>query len=99
MTKNNPSIYNCYERAEADEPVFTLLGRDPTAAVLVRIWTILRRVSIASRSLNPSSQNDLDQIVEAEAIADAMEKWCVDKWKNPMRLGEAARALLTRVIP
>mgnify|MGYP006969363259 CR=1 FL=1 len=41
-TKNNPGEYDCYEKADPDEPMFVLLGRDPTAGVLVRLWAALR---------------------------------------------------------
>jgi hypothetical protein len=41
-TKRNPGPYGCYSRAEPDEPVFVLLGRDPVASVVVKIWADLR---------------------------------------------------------
>lgn len=41
-TKNNPAPNDCYAKAEADEPLFILLARDPTAAHLVSIWSKLR---------------------------------------------------------
>lgn len=41
-TKNNPGSFDCYANAEPDEPMFTLLARDPLAPGLVRIWAALR---------------------------------------------------------
>lgn len=40
-TKNNPGEYDCYQKAEPDEPMFVLLGRDPTASVVVAFWRAL----------------------------------------------------------
>lgn len=41
-TKNNPGKFDCYAKAEPDEPMFTLLGRDPQAAHLVSVWSKIR---------------------------------------------------------
>ena len=41
-TKNNPGKFDCYDAAEPDEPMFTLLARDRLAAHLVSIWAKLR---------------------------------------------------------
>lgn len=41
-TKNNPGKFDCYENAEPDEPMFTLLGRDPVAPFLVSLWAKVR---------------------------------------------------------
>lgn len=41
-TKNNPAPNDCYTKAEADEPLFVLLARDPVAGHLVSIWAKLR---------------------------------------------------------
>lgn len=43
-TKNNPGMYDCYDKAEPDEPMFVLLGRDPLAPVLVNLWANLREM-------------------------------------------------------
>lgn len=37
-TKNNPGEFDCYAKAEPDEPMFVLLARDPLAPILVRLW-------------------------------------------------------------
>jgi hypothetical protein len=41
-TKNNPGQYDCYANAGPDEPLFTLLGRDPMGPHLVELWRLLR---------------------------------------------------------
>lgn len=41
-TKTNPGKFDCYAKAEPDEPVFVLLGRDPSAGPLVRLWAAIR---------------------------------------------------------
>lgn len=41
-SKNNPGKFDCYEAAHPDEPLFTLLARDPAAPGMLRIWAALR---------------------------------------------------------
>jgi hypothetical protein len=41
-TKNKPGSFDCYASAEPDEPMFTLLARDPLAGHLVSVWSKLR---------------------------------------------------------
>lgn len=41
-TKRKPGKYDCYEKAGDDEPMFILLGRDPTAWLVVTLWVRLR---------------------------------------------------------
>jgi hypothetical protein len=67
-TKNNPGRYDCYHKAEPDEPMFVLLARDPVAATMVRIWIKLRRLV---------GEYEPDKIAEAKLCADAMEKWLI----------------------
>lgn len=62
-TKNKPGRYDCYEKAGPDEPMFTLLGRDPMAPLLVRLWTVLRaRIG-----------TEAEKLEEALSCADDME--------------------------
>lgn len=65
-TKNNPGAYDCYDKAEPDEPMFILLGRDPLAPALVREWAQQR----AETRGRPDAKID-----EARACADAMEAY------------------------
>jgi hypothetical protein len=41
-TKNDPGQFDCHAAAEPDEPLFTLLARDPLAPHLVRMWAKAR---------------------------------------------------------
>jgi hypothetical protein len=62
-TKNNPGRFDCYANAEPDEPMFVLLGRDPAAPILVRLWVALRA----------ELGTDAEKLDEAEACAEALE--------------------------
>lgn len=81
-TRNNPGRYDCYARAEDDEPLFTLLGRDPHAAGLVALWAALRAMDnhgarrIFEKLLDnhqPWKLGSADKIAEALNVADAMK--------------------------
>ena len=61
-TKNNPGKYDCYAKAEPDEPMFILLARDPLASILVDLWADLRQHTAG----NPS------KVVEARECAAEM---------------------------
>lgn len=65
-TKNKPGTYDCYANAEPDEPIFVLLGRDPMAAELVRIWASMRQLS---------GEKDEKMIQEARECAEAMDHY------------------------
>jgi hypothetical protein len=64
-TKTAPSRYDGYAKAEADEPLFTLLARDPMAPQLIRLWAAQRW----------SEHEDPKVVAEARQIAGAMEDW------------------------
>ena len=65
-TKQQPGKFDCYDKAEPDEPMFILLARDPVAPVLVRLWEELR---------NLRGLRDDDKGKEANDCAIAMERW------------------------
>jgi hypothetical protein len=65
-TKNNPGLFDCYENAEPDEPMFILLARDPRAPVLVRLW--------ASMAMDEGDENQA-KIAEAFTCAKNMVLW------------------------
>lgn len=67
-TKNNPSEYDCYDKAELDEPMFVLLARDPLAPILVRLWIDLR-------SRGAFGFQKADKLNEAQSCAEDMEDW------------------------
>lgn len=66
-SKADPSPFEAFAKAEPDEPYFTLLGRDPEAPRLVREWASV------------SDDQPLEQRLEAERVADAMERWRLAK--------------------
>lgn len=67
-TKENPSPFDAFSKAERDEPYFTLLARDPIAATLVRQWASAQH----ARGLLDSSKT-----FEALEVANEMDKWRV----------------------
>lgn len=75
-TKNKPGDFDCYANAEPDEPMFILLGRDPMAAELVRIWASMRE----------SVGEDAAKVKEARDAADAMDEWAIHIGKSPRRV-------------
>lgn len=64
-TKNDPGAFDCYAAADPDEPMFILLGRDRHAAMLVRLWAMLR-------ALDGEQTKKTD---EALQCAKAMNDW------------------------
>jgi hypothetical protein len=66
-TKSNPGKFDCWSRAEPDEPVFVLLGRDPVASLVVEYWAELRAVL--------SHKNGPEQLNEALDCAREMRTW------------------------
>lgn len=37
-SKQNPGVFDCYKAAMIDEPIFTILGRDPAGPATLRFW-------------------------------------------------------------
>jgi len=72
MTKNNPGPNSCYEKADGDEPLFTLLGRDVAAAYVVLFWAKMRLLI----------EGTSDQITEAQACAELMRDWAMKLGKE-----------------
>jgi hypothetical protein len=73
-TKNNPGTFDCYEKAEPDEPMFVLLGRDPCAYPALLEWIAIR-MELGQSTTDP-------QIVEARKCARAMAEWAESKGKS-----------------
>lgn len=59
---------SCLNRAEDDEMLFVLLGRDEAAPATIRAWC-------RARVLKGKNKRDDPQIVEALACAKSMEDW------------------------
>lgn len=64
-SKSEPGFYSYLGKAEPNEPVFVLLGRDPQAPDLVRRWADERDRLGESR----------DRVAEAYALAKQMEDY------------------------
>lgn len=71
-TKNNPGVFDCYENAEPDEPMFILLGRDPQAPDLVERWAVQRDM----QGERP------DKVKEAFSCAKAMREFYKNRAKG-----------------
>jgi hypothetical protein len=71
-TRTNPGKSDGYAKAWPDEPVFVLLGRDGSAAVLVYEWAAERERDIA---LGVRPESDREQVLEARECAQAMAEY------------------------
>lgn len=83
-SKSKPGRYDCYSKAEPDEPMFVLLGRDPAAATLVQLWAELRLRMGA----------DPDKIEEARKCANEMADYARE---HGHRRDEALRTALESI--
>lgn len=61
-TKDLPGAFDAFQTAKPDEPIFTLQGGDPVAAMLVQLWAFIAR---ARAGVRPDIE--LDDLLE---IAD-----------------------------
>lgn len=77
-TKNNPGAFDCYAEAEPDEPMFILLGRDPTASYVVSFWEAMKR---RMREMGFSKTSD-EKLAEARECAKSMHAWAASKGKE-----------------
>lgn len=59
---------SCFNRAEAEEPVFVLRANDPFAPMTIRHWATMA-----------TGSHETWKIDEARKIADAMEEWRKEK--------------------
>lgn len=69
-TKINPGRFNCYAAAMPDEPIFTILARDPAFPATVDFWRSCR-IDFGKNK----SDDDLDRLVAAKDEADAAVRW------------------------
>jgi hypothetical protein len=79
-TKATPSPYDCFQNLEPDEPYFLLMGRDPAAANLVRLWAVRRQEAIDA---GEKPADDEAQVKEALLCAEHMEVWRLHKNQPP----------------
>lgn len=66
MTKNNPGKFDCYSKAEPDEPMFILLARDPASTRAIEAWIEARK---------EMGFDEAEKIREASDVAYKMEQW------------------------
>ena len=93
-TKDNPAPNDCYHKAFGDEPMFTLIARDPFAARLVRHWADLRVMG------GENAYGD-EKIDEAMRCASDMEHWYTthrggdlpEGWDQTLRQSKRERIL------
>lgn len=96
-TKANPGKFDCYAKAEPDEPLFILLARDRWAPALVEIWTILR--DSEARQLGPAElEKHLAKITEAVECRGDMKRWARGKQLETRTTKEALKVLLSELI-
>jgi hypothetical protein len=89
-TKNQPGSFDCYANAAPDEPMFVLLARDPSAALLVELWCTMRR---NRKALDFADSKE----TEAKECAESMRRWREDH--EPSAASEAQRiAIREKVI-
>jgi hypothetical protein len=80
-TKKRPGEFDCYAKAELDEPIFVLLARDEHAPEVVRYWTALKAkllpVGFIPIEISPESRARYltEQEREAMTCADDMREW------------------------
>lgn len=76
-TKTDPGEFDCYDRAEDDEPIFVLLARDEDAAALVHEWAKRRHARLIERYGYTAAwpEGEAQQIVEAQSCAETMTRW------------------------
>lgn len=82
-TKNNPGSFDCYANAEPDEPMFILLGRDATAAKLVKDWAEMRFKRLPDFGIN--HPEEMAQIEEAVRCAAAMQSYWTTRQQEKNR--------------
>lgn len=64
-TKNNPGVFDCHDKADPDEPRFTLLGRDPFTPVMLELWAEMRE----------DAGDDPERVKEARVLAHEARAW------------------------
>jgi hypothetical protein len=87
-TKNDPGKYDCYAKAEPDEPIFTLIARDRHAPTLIWLWSTLRELD----------QDAPEKVAEAREVCAAMLQWQIDRGRLVQGLGAAALAAVFELI-
>ena len=87
-TKNDPGAFDYYANAEADEPMFVLLGRDKHAPTIVWLWATLRELD----------GEDQAKVKEARECCIGMMEWARSHDRTVVGLGQAALAGVMELI-
>lgn len=86
-TKDKPGVFDCYDAADGDEPMFVLLARDPDAPNTVEEWARRRFERLAREHSSvqypeheSAAERDrllkvLRKIAEALTCAAEMREW------------------------
>lgn len=84
-TKSCPSKFDCYAKAEPDEPMFVLIARDPLSDTLVHLWRHIMcgdlvsaaqaYAALVSSPLMGSTGFENEKMDEAFECATAMAAW------------------------
>lgn len=74
-TKADPGKYDCHAAAAPNEPIFTLLGRDKHAPVLLEMWAWMREFD----------GEDPVKVAEARRCAQAMRAYRVHLQEQRLR--------------
>ncbi len=89
-SKSEPGQFDAYQKAESDEPFFTLLARDPMMPSLVEAWAYLRsgqtgaaeiafkQALDASTFIDPQMPGEA-QIRSAFEVAEDARNWLRNK--------------------
>lgn len=72
---------SCYHRAKDDEPVFTLIGRDPAAAITILFWAFIRRRMLTGLT-GEIQQTEYDQLHDARLCAIECQNYAAELGKQ-----------------
>jgi hypothetical protein len=87
-TKSNPGQFDCYEKAEPNEPMFVLLARDRHAPTLTWLWATLRELDGEKPEV----------VAEARQCVESMIVWASEHGRKSCGLGQATLAGIMELI-
>lgn len=81
-TKTHPGEHDCYDAALPDEPVFAVLGRDPSFEAVVLEWIRRREELIMMGLKGPEDHARIDEAYESIAEARRWRRENDGKWRG-----------------
>lgn len=87
-TKAKPGVFDCYAKAEPDEPMFILLARDKHAPALVWLWAVLRNLDGESA----------EKVAEAQQCCAEMIAWAATHGRQTVGVGQGVLAGVLELI-